>query len=239
MPRDVPLPTGLKPPSRLAQLGELALPLEMLRYGLGGHHLIGAPRGDGRPVVLLPGYGASELSMRPLEAWLRHLGCHVRDWGMGRNEGRVARDVERFAAQAAEWVQADGAPLTLIGWSLGGVIARETARTYQQLVREIITLGTPIIGGPNYTALARRFAGRDFDAIEREIHARNLKGLSQPLTVIYSDRDGIVGPDIAIDIYNPQARNLKVDATHLGLGIHPRVWRIIADTLAGVTKPPK
>lgn len=115
MPRDVPLPTGLKPPSRLAQLGELALPLEMLRYGLGGHHLIGAPRGDGRPVVLLPGYGASELSMRPLEAWLRHLGYHVRDWGMGRNEGRVARDVERFATQATEWVQADGAPLTLIG----------------------------------------------------------------------------------------------------------------------------
>ena len=76
-------------------------------------------------------------------------------------------------------------------------------------------------------------AGRDFDAIEREIHARNLKGLTQPLTVIYSDRDGIVGPDIAIDIYNPQARNVKVDATHLGLGIAPRVWRIIADTLAG------
>ena len=233
MPRDIPLPRGLKPPSRLATLGELALPFDMLRYGLGGWQLFGAPRGDGRPVVLLPGYGASEVSMRPLEAWLRHLGYHVRDWGLGRNQGRVGADVQRFAAQAAEWAKADGAPLTLIGWSLGGVIARETAREYPHLVREIVTMGTPIIGGPKYTALAERFAGRDFDAYEREIHARNLRGLRQPLTVIYSDRDGIVGPDIAVDIYNPQARNLKVDATHLGLGISPRVWRIIADTLAG------
>ena len=112
MPRDVPLPQGLKHPSRLAQLGELMLPLDMLRFGLSGYHLIGAPRGDGRPVVLLPGYGASELSMRPLEAYLRHLGYHVRDWGMGRNQGRVAADVERFAAQARDWVKADGAPLT-------------------------------------------------------------------------------------------------------------------------------
>ncbi|PKP99620.1 MAG: hypothetical protein CVT74_07390 [Alphaproteobacteria bacterium HGW-Alphaproteobacteria-13] len=233
MPRDIPLPQGLRPPSRRAQLGELALPFDMLRYGLGAHRLIGAPRGDGRPVALLPGYRASELSMRPLEVWLRHLGYQVRDWGMGRNEGRLAVDVERFAAQASEWAGKEGAPLTLIGWSLGGVIARETARRYPHLVREIITMGSPIIGGPKYTALARRFTGRDFDAYEREIHARNLQGLTQPLTVIYSDRDGIVGPDIAIDIYNPQARNRKVDATHLGLGISPQVWRIIADTLAG------
>src|SRR3546814_13590409 len=112
MPRDVPLPTGLKPPSRRAQLGELTLPFDMLRYGLSGYHLIGAPRGDGRSIALLPGYGASELSMRPLEAWLRHLGYHVRDWGMGRNQGRVAADVERFAAQAREWVKAAGAPPT-------------------------------------------------------------------------------------------------------------------------------
>lgn len=233
MPRDIPMPKGLKPPSRRAQLGELALPFDMLRFGLGTYHLIGAPRGDGRPVALLPGYGANEVSMRPLEAWLRHIGYHVRDWGLGRNEGRLAFDVERFAAQAGEWAREEGAPLTLVGWSLGGVIARETARQYPHLVREVITMGSPIIGGPKYTALARRFKDRDFEAYEREIHARNLQGLTQPLTVIYSDRDGIVGPDIAIDIYNPQARNIKVDATHLGLGISPEVWRVIADTLAG------
>lgn len=240
MARDVPMPTGLKPPSLFAQLGELALPFELLRFGLGGRYLIGAPRGDGRPVVLLPGYGASELSMRPLQAYLTHLGYSVRDWGMGRNQGRVAADVERFATQARIWTaEAGGAPLTLIGWSLGGVVARETARAHPHLVREIITMGTPIIGGPKYTALAARFAGRDLDAYERDIHTRNLKGLTQPLTVLYSDRDGIVGPDIAIDIYNPQARNIRVDGTHLGLGVNPRVWRIIADTLAGVTSGAK
>ncbi len=236
MPSNIAQPAGLKPPSRVAQLGELALPLDMIGFGFGGWRLIGAPRGDGRPVVVLPGYGASEISMRPLEYYLTHLGYTVRDWGLGRNLGRVYNDVERFAEHAAGWVtEADGARLTLIGWSLGGVIARETARLHPKLVREVITMGTPLIGGPKYTSVGARYAKSnqiDLDAFERDVHRRNSIGIDQPLTVIYTERDGVVGPDIAVDIYNPRARNIKVDGGHLGLGINPKVWRIIADTLA-------
>lgn len=231
----IDMPTDLRSPSNFAQLAELALPLDMMRFSLRGYELLGAPRGDRRPIIVLPGYRASELSMRPLEAWLRYLGYQVSDWGLGRNEGQVTKDVQRFAVHARRISkQNDGDPVTLIGWSLGGIIARETARLHPELVREVITMGTPLIGGPRYTSIGARFRGErnvDLDRFEKAVHARNCEGLIQPLTVIYTERDGVVGPDIAIDIYNPQARNIKVDGGHLSLGINPKVWRIIADTL--------
>ena len=152
------------------------------------------------------------------------------------NQGSVDHDVGRFEERArAFYEENDQRPLTLIGWSLGGIIARETARLSPDVTRELITMGTPIIGGPRYTTPGRQYAKSaniDLDSFERDVHARNSIGFEQPLTVIYSNRDGIVGPDIAKDIYNPQARNIRVDGGHLGLGFNPKVWRIIADTLA-------
>ncbi len=235
--KTIPMPSGLRPPNRLAQFSELALPLDFVHFGLQWPRVVTAPRGDGRPVFLIPGYGGSELSMGPLKTFLTGLDYEVSDWGLGRNQGSVDRDVERFTAVAEEQYNSnDRQPLTLIGWSLGGIIAREVARLSPDLVREVITMGTPIIGGPKYTTPGQRYAKSaqiNLDRFEKEVHARNSIGFSQPLTVIYSNRDGIVGPDIAKDIYNPQARNIRVDGGHLGLGFNPKVWRIIADTLAG------
>lgn len=241
MANQIELPQGLSTPTALQQMRELALPLDLLGFALRGPLLFGAPRGDGRPVILIPGYGGSELSMRPLERYLRRLGYDVHDWALGRNRGEVDRDVTRFTGVAGEisTTHAD-APVTLIGWSLGGIIAREVARLAPSLVREVITMGTPVIGGPKYTAPGARFARTNsvnLDAFEVEVHERNSIGIGQPLTVIYSDSDGIVGSDIAIDRYNKQARNIRVDGGHLGLGFNPRVWRIIADTLARQADP--
>ena len=96
-------------------------------------------------------------------------------------------------------------------------------------------MGTPLIGGPKYTSIGSLYAmreGLDMDAFELEVHARNSIGLTQPLTVIYSKSDGIVGWQAARDVYNEQARNLEVRSTHFAMGGHPKIWRIIADTLA-------
>ena len=237
MAEPIDMPTGLSPPSRMAQLGELSLPLDLVRFGMQWPRLVTAPRGDGRPVYLIPGYGGSELSMRPLEAFLKRINYDVTDWSLGRNKGSVDRDIERFTAVAeARFADNGEQAFTLIGWSLGGIIAREVARLSPHLVREVITMGTPIIGGPKYTSPGKRFARSAsirLDQFEREVHARNSIGFKQPLTVLYSNRDGVVGPDIAKDIYNPHARNIRVDGGHMGLGFNPKVWRIIADTLAG------
>lgn len=231
--RSVTLPSGLTPPDRLATLAELLLPLDMAGFAFHLPSLAFAPRGDGRPVLLLPGYGASERSMEPLSRFLGFIGYSAQHWDLGRNRGRVDQYARAIADQL---VARYDAPVTLIGWSLGGVVAREAARLVPDKVREIVTMGTPVIGGPKYTRAATRFATReslDLDQFEVEVHERNLIGLNCPITAIYTDRDGIVSPASSQDIYNPQARMVKVGGGHFGLGINPRVWRIIADTLAG------
>ncbi|MDJ0698519.1 MAG: alpha/beta fold hydrolase [Woeseiaceae bacterium] len=228
------LPSARRP-RRFAALLELRAPFDWATVLLRAPQLLRAPRGDGRPVMLLPGYGTDESVMRPLGRYLEYLGYDVYDWGQGRNRG----DVEGYIRQVGDRVseihdELGGAPLTLIGWSLGGVVARETARLYEDVVREVITLGTPIIGGPKYTAVADRFAEAgniDLDEFEKEVHARNSVGIQQPVTSIYSKLDGVVGWRASIDIYNKQARNIEVYSSHLGIGFNGRVWRLIADIL--------
>ena len=233
MARSVALPTGLTPPDRLATLAELLLPLDMAGFALHLPALALAPRGDGRPVLLLPGYGASERSMEPLSRFLGFIGYDAQHWDQGRNRGRV----DQYARAIADQIVArHNAPVTLIGWSLGGTVAREAARLVPDKVRQIVTMGTPVIGGPKYTAMAARYAQEralDLDQVEQRVHERNLGGLTCPITAIYTDRDGIVSPGSSQDIYNPQTRMVKVGGGHFGLGINPRVWRIIADALAG------
>lgn len=226
-------------PSRLNRLFELRAPLEWASLSLSAPYLLTAPRGDSRPILLAPGYMAGASSMAPLAHYLNFLGYDARSWSLGTNRGDVEADIVRFGEEVeALFDQHNGVPITLIGWSLGGVVSREVARINASAVREVITMGTPIIGGPKYTAVGQLFAdrqGMDLDIFEREVHERNLLGLSQPVTSIYSKLDGVVGWESSVDVYNPQARNIEVFASHLGLGGSPRVWRIIADTLASPT----
>ena len=229
------MPTGCERPSLLSNIRELGTPIEFLKFPFKTPELVTAPRGDGRKIVLLPGFTSPEMALLPLATYLKFLGYDASTWGLGINGGDVDRLTEEFGERVLEMVETSSQPVTLIGWSLGGVIARETARLYGDAVREIITMGTPLIGGPKYTAVGQLYAmreGLDLDEFERDVHARNSVGLSQPLTVIYSKSDGVVGWQAAQDVYNSQARHVEVRSTHMALGANAKVWRIIADTLA-------
>jgi pimeloyl-ACP methyl ester carboxylesterase len=232
-------PPGVAPigvPSALLALLELRAPLEGLGLLAAWPWLARMPRGDGRPVLLAPGYGASETSMQALFRYLEWLGYDLHHWGLGRNRGQVAPYVRALRERVRELRNArGGAAVTLIGWSLGGVIVREVARDAPEAVREVITLGTPVVGGPKYTRVGALFARRekaDLDQIERLAHERNLRPIQCPLTCVYSKSDGIVSWRASIDGYNPQARHLRVPGSHLGMGFNPLVWRIVAQTLA-------
>jgi len=231
-PSSAPTCSGPDPINRFF---ELRAPLEWATLPLSTPYLLTTPKGDGRPVLLAPGYMAGDGSMLPLELYLKHLGYAASSWGLGTNRGDVEVDIQRLGEVVEDLCElSDGEPVTLIGWSLGGVVAREVARLFEPCVREVITMGTPIVGGPKYTAVGKLFArnqGLNLDEFEIEVHERNSVGLSQPITSIYSKLDGVVGWQASIDVYNPQARNIEVSASHLGLGGSPRVWRIIADTL--------
>lgn len=225
-----------KAPHRLATLLEVRAPLDWATLLLRAPWLATAPKGDGRPLALLPGYGAEERSLNPLYHYLNYLGYNTFHWGLGRNTGNVDGLVKMMGNRVADISEySGGEPVTLIGWSLGGVVARETARLFEPLVREVITMGTPIVGGPKYTAVGAQFASRaglDLDKFEHEVHARNSLGLKQPITSIYSKSDGVVAWRASVDTYNKQARNIEVHSSHFGLGNSAAVWLQIAKTLA-------
>lgn len=222
----------IKPPTKFGLIREITAPLDWLSVGWKARELSRTPKGDGRPVLLLPGYRSSHRAMVPLASFLRSKNYDAYHWRLGMNRGYI----DEYVALVGERLEREfDEPVTLIGWSLGGVIARELARLYAPHVREIITMGTPIIGGPKYTAAADSFAkmhGVVLDDFETYVHEINSIGLEQPITAFYSKTDGVVSWRAAVDTYNPQARNIEVGSTHFGIGINADVWMQIAETLS-------
>jgi hypothetical protein len=185
--------------------------------------------------MLVPGYLADDYSMRPLGAYLKYLGYDIYYTELGRNMGKVNTDMIRLGDRVKSVSQSlDGDKLTLIGWSLGGILTREVARLFPDVVQEVLTLGTPIVGGPKFTSVGKMYAkgnNIDLEEFELDVHQRNSIGLTQPVTSIYSKSDGVVNWQASVDIYNQHAINLEVTGSHMGLGINPKVWLTIADVL--------
>jgi pimeloyl-ACP methyl ester carboxylesterase len=227
-----PAPSG--PPPREVLLREPLGLVEPLRLALGGPRLARLPRGRGERVVLVPGYGTTDRWLWPLGRYLTWLGYRVSGWGLGRNRGRVPQLVPRLGARIVAFAERDGGPVRLVGWSLGGYIAREVARDLPDSVHRVVTFGSPVVGGPKYTATARRYLKRgfDLDEIERRVAERETVPLQVPVTAIYSRRDGIVAWEACIDRENPVVEHVEVRATHFGMGFSPDVYEIVARRLA-------
>lgn len=229
-------PPQFSPPNIVKTLLEARAPFEFASLGLNAKQLRNAPKGDGRPLILVPGYLTDDYAMWPLGRYLRYLGYHVYYTEMGRNMGDVDVDMLRLG-ERIETISSElkDEAVTVLGWSLGGVLAREAARLFPKVVREVITFGTPVVGGPKFTSVGKRYAKAkniDLEAFELDVHQRNLIGFAQPITSIYSKTDGVVGWEASIDIYNQHARNVEVNGSHLGLGVNPQVWQVISNTLA-------
>lgn len=201
--------------------------------------LNGLPNGAHTPVMLLPGYNADERAMKPLFHRLSDLGYQVRHWGQGKNHGAVHKLLPPLQAHLKSWSAETGQPITLVGWSLGGYIARELARDCPDVVGGVVTLGSPAIGGPKYTitAASYRKKGFDLDAIEAQIATRDRLPITCPLTVLYSRRDGIVSWPAMIDRVTPQAQHIEVFCTHLGLVYDGPTFRTLAHALADQRRP--
>ncbi|MDX1569638.1 MAG: alpha/beta hydrolase [Xanthomonadales bacterium] len=222
-------------PTRRGAIGEVLSVSEFPKLLLSLPWLAAKPRGNGQPVLMVPGYGADERSLALLARYLRYLGYRTWGWGLGRNTGNVYTLLPKVIERVNE-VSA-GEPVFLIGWSLGGYIAREAAREIPDRIRHVITLGTPVVGGPKYTLVAARYEerGYDLDAIEADVEAREANPLRVPVTAMYSRRDGIVSPAACIDRVNPQVEHVRIATRHFGFGFSPVVYGRIADTLAGAT----
>lgn len=196
---------GLRPREHAV---ELRTGLELLRLVGAAPRLGTAPRGDGGPVIDIPGWRAPEVSGLPIRTYLRALGHDARGWGRGTNLGRPEEDARALAINVREVAEKTGRRVALVGWSLGGVIAREVARAHPDIVRQVITYGTPIYGRPSN------------------------RPISIPLTIIFTRRDGVVPWRSCLDHVTPSAEHIEVGSTHLGLGIDPDVWQVVAGRLA-------
>jgi esterase/lipase len=221
-------------PTRIAMLHEVRIASDLARGMLDLPLALLAPRGASEPVLLLPGYSAGDRSLWPLRNFLRHLRWRASGWGLGVNRGDLPTLLPRVTEIVDRTAQRAGHAVRLVGWSMGGFLAREVARDHGDLVAQIVTLGTPVVGGPKYTAVAALFRrrGYDIDALAAHCDARSSRRIDVPITAIYSRRDGVVAWQACIDRCNPDVEHVEVASTHTGLGFDVRVWRIVADRLA-------
>ncbi len=191
-----------------------------------------APRGRGERVLVVPGFGATNASTVVIRRFLEYLGYQPTGWTQGVNDG----DVPRLLDELTEHVDglAQDEPIHLVGWSLGGYLAREVARDLPHRVRRIVTLGSPVVGGPKYTSVASIFDDQPgaLDAIEEIVDARYASPLTVPVTAVYSRLDGVVAWRACIDERSPNVEHVEIVSTHAGLGFSPDALSIIADRLA-------
>src|SRR4051794_10563485 len=220
--------------------------------------LLRAPRGDGHPVLALPGFLASDLSMAPMRRYLKELGYDAHAWNLGRNLGGVASKRSALRDLLTEIHETTGKKVSIIGWSLGGIYARDLALQLPDMVRAVITLGSPFandIAATNATRLYEALSGEginDNPEIRQAIAAgfwgvvpgegtsKNPK-LGQPMAgdlpvpppSIYSRPDGIVNWHPSLLRPSDTAENIEVHfASHIGLGVNPAALWAVADRLA-------
>jgi pimeloyl-ACP methyl ester carboxylesterase len=229
IPADAHPSEPIEPPSSLRAIAEVRAASQLARLGINLPRLAWRRgRTGNRAVLVIPGIHASDASTLGLRSFLTWLGHDVRGWELGRNSADIA-DLDRLVERLDADVAADGRPRSLVGWSLGGLIAREVARRRPDLVEQVVTYGTPVVGGATYTIFARRFSTDD---AERAGDLVSDAAVPVPLTAIYSRADHVVSWRACIDHQGDDVRHVEVRSTHIGMGLDPDVWRAVAGVLA-------
>lgn len=226
-------PHDLRPPVAWQMLLEARAPLEYATSLAARPFFATLPAGDGHPVVVLPGFGASDRSTEPMRRFLRERGYTPYGWGLGTNAGPSADRLAACTGLVRDTAGRHGTKASLVGWSLGGVYARELAKALTPQVRCVITLGSPFAGDPRSTSVARLYAaitGRPLrDDPERVERLRRAPPV--PTTSIYSRSDGVVPWQISLNEDLPHTENVRIESSHIGMGVHPMALVVIADRL--------
>ena len=201
-------------------------------------YLNSLPKGDGHPVMVLPGFMAGDFSTVFIRYFLNQWGYAAQPWNLGLNLGlNKYRDVENRMAQELEKHFNDyGQKVSLIGWSLGGTFARELARQHPEWVRSVICLGSPIgkdISGALTAGIYQFISGNRFSDPEfrKKIAQASRPVPKVPCTAIFSKSDGIVNWKIAQEKESIIAENIEVKSAHTGLGMNASVMYLLADRL--------
>jgi hypothetical protein len=196
-----------------------------------------ARRGDGHGVLVLPGLLASDTSTLPLRGYLGWLGYDVHGWDLGRNRGPTEEVLAGLPRALLAHARRTGRPVSLVGWSLGGIYARELARRNTKHIRQVITLGSPFamqdprresrVHGP-YQRLSHLHA----DGARMPSHEQRARPIDVPSTSVYSRLDGVVSWQACVEPETGRHQNVEVRCSHIGFGVDPATLWLIADRLA-------
>ncbi len=209
-----------------AEASALMLQLPMLRMTV--------PRGSG-PVMVLPGFMTDDSSTWLLRRFLSSLGYSVAAWEMGLNRGPMMAYLPTLIERLDAWREQSGEQPSLVGWSRGGTLSREIARERPDLIRTVVTMGSPVRGGPGGTSIGRLVTaqtGMTNAQISSLLRQRQKKPITTPITALYSKTDGVVAWQACVDELNPNVTHHVVQGSHMGLGFNSTVYRLVGKTLA-------
>lgn len=221
------------PPSRTLLMMEGRAICEMFSLFAAYPLLELAPRGDGHPVLVLPGLTASDTSTQALRTFLKSRGYRAHGWKLGPNNGPRPGAEEKMQARLAELAERYQRKVSLVGWSMGGIFAREMARRAPEQVRQVISLGSPFAGAPkasNAWKVYEQLSGRQVDDWPHRDVMRSPPPV--PSTAIFTRTDGIVAWQGCLEQETSHSENIEVEGSHCGLGHNPAVLYAIADRLS-------
>ena len=223
----------LRAPGAMLLALESRAPLELGAMLAAWPLLKSAPAGDGHAVIVFPGLGAGDFSTVPLRNFLSAQGYKTFGWDLGFNFGPREGVLERSLERVAEIHQESGRRVSLIGWSLGGIYAREFAKALPDHVRSVITLGTPFAGNPKATNAWRLY---EFASGHKLDNAAMLAQIAEappvPTTSIFSRSDGVVAWPLSKQKASKRTENIEIVASHVGMGMNPTAFYAMADRLA-------
>ena len=232
----VGVPAAKRLPSRTALLTEPSRAgLDLAALAATWPLLATARRGDGHPVLVLPGLMSGDPATLLLRTALRALGHNVSGWSLGLNRGPTGRVVRTLRAHLERLHRTSGRRVSLVGWSLGGLYAQELARAAPGSVRGLVTLGTPVVRWAPWVRTASGIVDGATGllvggaALPRPWAERG--SLRVPATSVYTRADGIVPWTSCRYEVRPRRENVEVRGSHLGLACNPAVLWLLADRL--------
>lgn len=206
------------------------------------------PQGDGHPVLVLPGFLTNDSATGALRSWIQRIGYEAEAWEGPTNFGPSDKVMDHLHKRFEDvWEKHGRKPVSIVGWSLGGVYAAELARRYPDKIRSVVTLGSPHslveefrANGNDITKTGEQVPGAlkavfnflNPDGVEPEKHFSAAQDFKVPVTSVYTPYDGIVHWTSSILKENAKTENIEIDTSHLGLGFSLQGMTVIADRLA-------
>lgn len=189
-----------------------------------------AKRGQGEPVIVLPGFMSDDSSTVVLRYYLNSIGYDAIGWGLGTNRLPMLSLLPRLQALIDQVVERHGQKVRLVGWSRGGILSRELARDTPEKVARVITIGSPVKGGVGASsigAMVKQSTGMSSAAMSALLRDRQQAQIRVPIRAIFSKLDGVVNWQACIDDLSPDIEHHEILGSHVGMGTNVDVFRLL------------